>query len=39
MNTSIGDAVNLGWKLALALDGYRGDVLLDNYEPNIEIRM
>jgi len=33
MNTGIGDAVNLAWKLAAVLHG-RGDVsLLDSYEP------
>ncbi|MBP1887709.1 FAD-dependent monooxygenase [Sinorhizobium mexicanum] len=33
MNTGIGDAVNLGWKLAAVLGG-RGDArLLDSYEP------
>jgi 2-polyprenyl-6-methoxyphenol hydroxylase-like FAD-dependent oxidoreductase len=33
MNTGIGDAVNLGWKLAAALHG-RGDAsILDSYEP------
>ncbi|MET0188428.1 MAG: FAD-dependent oxidoreductase, partial [Pseudonocardia sediminis] len=31
MNTGIGDAVNLGWKLAAVLDG-AGDGLLDTYE-------
>lgn len=32
MNTGIGDAVNLGWKLAQALDGRAGPVLLESYE-------
>lgn len=36
MNTGIGDAVNLGWKLAAVtngvLDGRAGDSLLDSYE-------
>lgn len=31
-NTGIGDAVNIGWKLAAALDGWGGDGLLDSYE-------
>lgn len=32
MNTGIGDAINLGWKLAQVLDGRGGPVLLDSYE-------
>lgn len=32
MNTSMQDAVNLGWKLAAVLDGYASDALLDTYE-------
>ena len=41
MNTGIHDAVNLGWKLGLVLNGYaRADVLLHSYEaerrPNVE---
>jgi len=32
MNTGIQDAVNLGWKLALALDGSGGEPLLDSYD-------
>ncbi len=32
MNTGIQDAVNLGWKLALALDGRGGEALLDSYD-------
>jgi 2-polyprenyl-6-methoxyphenol hydroxylase-like FAD-dependent oxidoreductase len=32
MNTGIGDAVNLSWKLAAALKGQGGDRLLDTYE-------
>ena len=32
MNTGVGDAVNLGWKLAFALLGLAGDPLLDTYE-------
>ena len=31
-NTGIGDAVNIGWKLAAALDGWGGDGLLESYE-------
>ncbi|MBL8377018.1 MAG: FAD-dependent monooxygenase [Burkholderiales bacterium] len=31
-NTSIDDAVNLGWKLALLVRGTAGDALLDSYE-------
>jgi 2-polyprenyl-6-methoxyphenol hydroxylase-like FAD-dependent oxidoreductase len=33
MNTGIGDAINLGWKLAHVLQGRAGAVLLDSYEP------
>jgi 2-polyprenyl-6-methoxyphenol hydroxylase-like FAD-dependent oxidoreductase len=33
MNTGIGDAVNLAWKLAMVLDKRAGDSLLDSYEP------
>jgi 2-polyprenyl-6-methoxyphenol hydroxylase-like FAD-dependent oxidoreductase len=33
MNTGIGDAVNLAWKLAGVLHGRAGDSLLDTYEP------
>ncbi len=32
MNTGIGDAVDLGWKLAAVLDGWGGAQLLDSYE-------
>lgn len=32
MNTGIGDAVNLAWKLARVLDGRAGPELLDSYE-------
>ncbi len=32
MNTGIGDAVDLGWKLAAAIDGWAGPGLLDSYE-------
>jgi hypothetical protein len=31
-NTGIGDAVNLGWKLAAVADGWGGEALLDSYE-------
>lgn len=31
-NTGIGDAADLGWKLAAALRGWAGDCLLDSYE-------
>ncbi len=31
-NTGIGDAVDIGWKLAAVLDGWGGSVLLDSYE-------
>jgi 2-polyprenyl-6-methoxyphenol hydroxylase-like FAD-dependent oxidoreductase len=30
-NTGVGDAVDLGWKLAAVLDGWGGDALLDSY--------
>ncbi len=33
MNTGIGDAVNLAWKLAAVLKGEATDRLLDTYEP------
>ena len=33
MNTGIGDAVNLAWKLAAVLSGDAGDSLLATYEP------
>jgi 2-polyprenyl-6-methoxyphenol hydroxylase-like FAD-dependent oxidoreductase len=33
MNTGIGDAVNLAWKLAAALEEPRSSPLLDSYEP------
>jgi 2-polyprenyl-6-methoxyphenol hydroxylase-like FAD-dependent oxidoreductase len=33
MNTGIGDAVNLAWKLAAVLNGGTGDSLLATYEP------
>jgi 2-polyprenyl-6-methoxyphenol hydroxylase-like FAD-dependent oxidoreductase len=33
MNTGIGDAVNLAWKLAAALNEPRSSPLLDSYEP------
>src|SRR4029079_1881158 len=32
MNTGIGDAVDLGWKLEAALRGWAGDALLRSYE-------
>ena len=32
LNTGIGDAVDLGWKLAAMLDGWGGPALLDSYE-------
>jgi 2-polyprenyl-6-methoxyphenol hydroxylase-like FAD-dependent oxidoreductase len=32
MNTGIGDAVDLGWKLAALLDGWGGDRLLSSYD-------
>jgi hypothetical protein len=33
MNTGIGDAADLGWKLAAALEGWGGEGLLQSYEP------
>jgi 2-polyprenyl-6-methoxyphenol hydroxylase-like FAD-dependent oxidoreductase len=33
MNTGIGDAINLAWKLKWVLDGRAGDSLLASYEP------
>jgi 2-polyprenyl-6-methoxyphenol hydroxylase-like FAD-dependent oxidoreductase len=33
MNTGIGDAVNLAWKLAMVLDGRADERLLGTYEP------
>ena len=33
MNTGIGDAINLGWKLAHVLQGRADSLLLDSYEP------
>jgi 2-polyprenyl-6-methoxyphenol hydroxylase-like FAD-dependent oxidoreductase len=32
MNTGIGDAIDLGWKIAGTLDGWGGPCLLDSYE-------
>ncbi|MGW0940545.1 FAD-dependent monooxygenase [Streptomyces sp. NPDC002666] len=32
LNTGIGDAVDLGWKLAAVLDGWAGPEMLDSYE-------
>ncbi len=32
LNTGLGDAVDLGWKLAAVLDGWGGRGLLDSYE-------
>jgi hypothetical protein len=32
MNTGIGDAADLGWKLSAALEGWAGPKLLDSYE-------
>ena len=32
MNTGIGDACDLGWKLAAVLQGFAGPALLDSYE-------
>jgi 2-polyprenyl-6-methoxyphenol hydroxylase-like FAD-dependent oxidoreductase len=32
LNTGVGDAVDLGWKLAAVLDGWGGPALLDSYE-------
>jgi 2-polyprenyl-6-methoxyphenol hydroxylase-like FAD-dependent oxidoreductase len=33
MNTGIGDAVNLAWKLAAVLEGRAPEAILDSYEP------
>jgi 2-polyprenyl-6-methoxyphenol hydroxylase-like FAD-dependent oxidoreductase len=33
MNTGVGDAADLGWKLAAVLNGWGGPRLLDSYEP------
>jgi 2-polyprenyl-6-methoxyphenol hydroxylase-like FAD-dependent oxidoreductase len=33
MNTGLGDAVDLGWKIAATLDGWGGPDLLASYEP------
>jgi 2-polyprenyl-6-methoxyphenol hydroxylase-like FAD-dependent oxidoreductase len=33
LNTGLGDAVDLGWKLAAVLQGWGGPRLLDSYEP------
>ena len=33
MNTGIGDAINLGWKLAEVVQGRADESLLDSYEP------
>ena len=32
MNTGVGDAVDLGWKLAASAQGWAGDALLDSYD-------
>jgi 2-polyprenyl-6-methoxyphenol hydroxylase-like FAD-dependent oxidoreductase len=32
MNTGLGDAINLGWKLAGAIDGWADSALLDSYD-------
>jgi 2-polyprenyl-6-methoxyphenol hydroxylase-like FAD-dependent oxidoreductase len=32
MNQGVGDAVDLGWKLAAVIDGWASDALLDSYE-------
>jgi 2-polyprenyl-6-methoxyphenol hydroxylase-like FAD-dependent oxidoreductase len=32
LNTGLADAVDLGWKLAAAIDGWGGPALLDSYE-------
>ncbi len=32
LNTGVGDAVDLGWKLAAVIDGWGGSLLLDSYE-------
>jgi 2-polyprenyl-6-methoxyphenol hydroxylase-like FAD-dependent oxidoreductase len=42
LNTGLGDAVDLGWKLAAVLEGWGGPRLLDSYEPErrpIQIRV
>ena len=39
MNTGIGDAVDLGWKLAAVLDGWGGDALLDSLEERRKIAL
>jgi 2-polyprenyl-6-methoxyphenol hydroxylase-like FAD-dependent oxidoreductase len=33
MNTGVGDAVDIGWKLAATIQGWGGPRLLDSYEP------
>ena len=33
MNTGVGDAVDLSWKIAAALEGWGGAALLDSYTP------
>jgi 2,4-dichlorophenol 6-monooxygenase len=33
LNTAVGDAANIGWKLAAVLAGQAGEGLLDTYEP------
>jgi 2-polyprenyl-6-methoxyphenol hydroxylase-like FAD-dependent oxidoreductase len=33
MNTGVGDAVDLGWKLAATMQGWGGPRLLESYEP------
>ena len=33
MNTGMGDAADLGWKLAACVEGWGGDALLESYEP------
>ena len=33
LNTAVGDAANLGWKLAAVLKGQAGEELLETYEP------
>jgi len=32
MNTGLGDAVDLGWKLAASVEGWAGEKLLDSYD-------
>jgi 2-polyprenyl-6-methoxyphenol hydroxylase-like FAD-dependent oxidoreductase len=32
MNTGIGDAIDLGWKLAAVIEGWAGPALLDSYQ-------